>query len=310
MAESTPRELRRPVWYGREAESPVLPKGRFGIEFTISPATGPFGQTHALFGSIRLGPRHAEGYGTRAGAATEIVAIESETGEVYHQRAARIDAAPFEPLILTPQDLEKMDAVVDEVESNFNVDLCAHLGLPPEGGLYRCFCWMDDLVSGVRNVEVPADEQRPGKRPQPEKSPVGFLSMGPTADPFPQGPQTIPLQWRMEEGPGLTAQDRLRQGIRVHGRVHPDLLPAEIPVSDEVPLWLTVFVRSHLDRGFSWRTVPVPDECLEERSAGFTFHPFQILDPPERPQRHFVLVAFGSTLSEVLILEPGEPQKI
>lgn len=306
MADQVPLILKRPIWYGREGKSPKLPDGFYGIEFEQASAEGPFGDTVALFATVRLGPRHAEMYGARAGAATEIVAIDSETGLVYHGRGTRIDSAPFEPVILADREFEEMDAMVETVESNFNVDLCAQLGLPPGPALYHVFCWLDDVRSPLSDVDMPASDGRPKGAPEANVNVPGLVAMSAAEGDLPQGAGRIFMRYTIDQAAQAehATQDTIRAGVSVFGQVDPEVLPTEPPLPGEAPLWLTVFVRSHLDRDFAQYTVPVPGECIEGRSLAFQLHPFRILDLSERPQRYFVLVAVGNVISEVLTIEP------
>jgi hypothetical protein len=307
MPDEEPREITRPVWYGDEEGAPEIPEGSYGIAFTTVPAEGASGDTVALLGTARLGLPHSEMYGSRIGAATEIVALDPATGHAYHQRAARMDSAPFQPVIHPPGALDEMEAVVDETEAHFNADLATHLGLPQESASYQLFCWLDDLVSDMQMVEMPASEERPTNEPLPhpadvpeivsfEDAPAGVTGGG------------IPLRLQIEPvaTPDATPEDRIRLGVWVQGHIGPDLLPEQPPAPDDDPLWLTVLVRSHLDREVCWRSAVIPIERIEQRSVGFRFQPFRMLDLPESPQRHFALATVGGVLSEVLVIEPEE----
>ncbi len=305
MNDREPRNITRSVWYGKEDISPELPSGRFGIDFILEPATGPLGDTFALIGTVRLCFPYTEMYGARAGAATEVVAMNKETGQVYHMPASRLDSAPFEPVILTPEQMDGMDAVVDEINANFNVDLCAHLGLPQEYGVFYVFCWMDHMKSGMKTVDVPASDLRSGSSiVQPRSCSEQIISITKADDPLSSRSSVsdgIHLEYIR---PTSVPKDADKQPeIEILGRVDPNILP-DAPLSpDDPPLWLTIFIRSHLDRDFAYCTIPVPSQCIEDRSLSFQFNPFRLLDSI-RPQQYFILVSVGDVLSDVLTVEP------
>ncbi len=306
MNEKEIQEITRPVWYGREANSPELPEGQLGIEFSTADANGPFGDTIGLYATVRIGGIQAEIYGGRANAATEVVALDAESGMVYHSPAKRIDSVPFRPVSGLPQDQASTDAVLDEIESNFNVDLCVHLGLPPEYAQYHVFCWMDHVTSDIQVIDTPAANERDelGK-PLTRPCASEVVSISTQAGILPQGIQGVFLASTVEKKAAEEAskEEKIREGVVVQGNVSSELLPAEPPLPDDVPLYLTVMVRSFVDRKFKWCSVHIPESCLESRSLSFNIKPFYLLDLPETPQRIFVLAAVGSTISNIFTIE-------
>jgi hypothetical protein len=313
MSESEIQELTRPVWYGREVNSPELPEGRLGIEFSLADAKSPFGDTILLSATVRLGAPHTETYGGRAPAATEVVAMDAEEGVVYHSSAARIDSAPFRPVPPSPGDPSSMDMVVDEIDSSFNVDLCVHLGLPSEYKKYHVFCWLDQMISAVHDIDVPAVKDREGlgkSSPQPCVSDAIAVSAQPGV--MPNDGQKIFLTSAIEKKApeGATREEKIRQGMIVTGNISSGIFPAESPMPDDVPPYLTLMVRSFIDREFKWCSIPIPFSCVESRSLSFSMNPFYLVDPAQDPQQIFVLAAVGSVLSNILTIEPATYQNL
>jgi hypothetical protein len=307
MSESEIQELTRPVWYGREANSPELPEGRLGIEFSLTDAASPFGDTLLLSATVRVGAPQTQTYGGRAPAATEVVALDAEEGMVYHSRAARIDSAPFKPVSPSPGDPSSIDMVVDEIESSFNVDLCVHLGLPPEYKKYHVFCWLDQMISAVLDIDVPAVKDREGlgkSGPHPCVSEAVAVSAQPGV--MPNGGQKIFLTSAIEKiaPEGATREEKIMQKLIVTGNISSGIFPAEPPMPDDVPLYLTLMVRSFIDREFKWCSIPIPFSCVESRSLSFRMNPFYLIDPDQDPQQIFVLAAVGGVLSNILTIEP------
>ncbi len=307
MKDRKPRKITRSVWYGKEDISPELPAGCSGIDFILEPAMGLLGDTFVLIGTIRLRFPYTEIYGARAGSATEVVAINKETGRVFHMPASRLDSTPFEPVMLMPGQMDGMGAVVDEINVNFNVDLCTHLEFPQEGGMFYVFCWMDHMRSEVKTVDVSANELRFGSNiAQPAYCPEQIILVKKADGLLARFSVSSGIQLEYIKPTFVMKSADKQPEIEILGKVSPDILP-DAPLSpDGAPLWLTVFIRSYLDRDFAYCTIPVPLQCIEDKALNFQFNPFRLFDSIS-PQQYFILVSVGDILSNVLTIEPDIP---
>ncbi len=298
------RHITRPVWHGKEDSSPELPSGRFGIEFVLEPAEGPLGKTVALIGAIRLGFPYTEIYGARANAATEVVAINKKTGQVFHMPASRLDSAPFEPVVSAPNQINKTDAVVDEINANFNIDLCAHLGLPQEHGVFSVFCWMDHIRSELKTVDVPASDLRSGCNiAQDRPCHKEIISITKADDSLSLFPVSNGIQLEHIKSSFAAKDADKPPEAKIRGRVAPNVLDGALLSPGNSPLWMAIFIRSQIGRDFAHCAIPVPSQCIEYRSLSFQFNPFKLLDSV-KPQQYFILVSVGDALSDVLTIKP------
>ena len=61
--------------------------------------------------------------------------------------------------------------------SFFNFDLATLLGLPGQEGNYRVFLWLDDIVSPIESVTVPANPLRGKGRAVAATQPIESLEI-------------------------------------------------------------------------------------------------------------------------------------
>ncbi|MEZ0227759.1 MAG: hypothetical protein ACAI25_03985, partial [Planctomycetota bacterium] len=141
------------LWYEAAPESPSVDPRTPSIALALGTRPGT-GRTTFAFASFSLpGRRASEFFGGRVTTALEIVAVDLDSGRVFHRSADR------RPLT-APNG-----AGAPVATGHVNVDLVRHLGLPPERRNYAVFLWLDDLVSNVRAFEAHGDLLETGRPP-------------------------------------------------------------------------------------------------------------------------------------------------
>jgi len=287
--------ITRQPWYGVQAQSPRLPAESLGLDFALRPARSSEGPTVALLGAARLPGRYGDIYGGRIHGAIQMVAIDAEGGGVYHSHAERGDAVPLAAVMNpAPRPPASGVAAIQEVETYFNVDLRAQLGLPAHRGRYAVFLWLDEITSPVRMADLPSVPPEATARPAPDAS-SGAIDFRKT-------------EWTPKAaGTGIVlrlASPRQRRPgqLRVYGAVSPALLSGS-------PLTLTVLALDYRSRSLKWRCVPVPRQARATREGAFDFDLAGILgespwrDAAEAPQKMFVTASLGRALSNVLVID-------
>lgn len=268
--------IEKQPWYGAQPQSPRLEPGRTGLDFAFVPATGARGPTLALLGVARLPALYGAIYAGRIEGAVRIVAIDLRTGESY-QNNAEPRELPQLTNVMNPNPEPRPDA--EPVESYFNIDLRAQLRLPPHSAKYAVFLWLDETASPVRVAQLPGPV-REGTVPKDTIDPAAAgIRFGRTAD-----------------SPTATKGIALRS---VKARVHVDL------ASDARQGRLNVLALDFRSRAVSWLSFSLP-----RRQQAFSFDPYVMGGPAPNapgPQKTFVLVSVGETLSEVLAVEPSAP---
>jgi hypothetical protein len=175
--------ITRPLWYGQQPQSPPLPEDGFALEFTLRPARNAGAPTVALLAAARLPGRYAGMYGGRINGAIQIVAIELDTGRVYHAPAERPGAVPL-ALVMDPDRRPRRgEAAVEDIETHFNADLCAHLSLPPNQATYAVFLWLDELTSPVRLAQLPGPQGQVAPPPKAADARIVLTLAAPTTQP-------------------------------------------------------------------------------------------------------------------------------
>jgi hypothetical protein len=291
---AAPIVLPQTLMYGPQPHSPALPEGVFGLTFSAPPALGPDGKpTVALFAAATLPGRYAEIYGGRAPGATEIVAIETRTGRVYHHRAERDDNVPL-AFVMEPEPPPPApeEAAIEAMEGHFTVDLRTQLMLPPEAGTYTVFLWLDEMTSGALAVPMPGAPAAPAAAP-PTLPLAGlrFLRSAHT----PQAPAG-----------GIVLHRPAGDG-QVFGAADPALLSP--PPPEGVEEHLTVLGLDFRSRALYWRSFAVPEAVRTNRDLAFEFYPALLaqgpgwMDAPDPPRRAFLVACFRQAVSRVLVLE-------
>jgi hypothetical protein len=284
-ATEEPVEVPRPVWYGAESTSPDLTETGFALKLRLQRGQSPGGPTVALLGAIRAGLPYAERYGGRLASAIQIVAIDSATGQVFHGLPERPGTAPLVPL--SDRELAaslRGDAIVEETETHFNVDLIAQLALPRTPASYRVFLWLDDRHSSVAPLTLTEGQGIGGAQP-PTATEDAHLRIreGEPADTDPMSPNEV----RLRHAPGR----------RVEGALQLD------PASAEEPRWLTVLSLCQRTRRLRLASAVVPPQARSTGRLAFDFDPDRLAGCDRADERTFFLAATGASLSEVLVVE-------
>jgi hypothetical protein len=220
----------------------------------------------------------------------KIVAIDAESGRVYYNHAERGEVAPIAAAMNpNPQPPGPGEAQLEEVETYFNMDLRAQLGLPAHGASYAVFLWLDELTSTVRRVELPG-----GKR-------EGAAGEG-AADASAAGLSFRRTEWTPKVV-GTRIVLRPAVGTQVCGALSPALLSSS-------PSRLTVLALDYRSRILKWRSFPLPKPVLERREDAFDFDALGVFgepgwtEPAHGPQKIFVTVSVDEALSNVVVISP------
>jgi hypothetical protein len=150
--------ITRPLWYGPQPQSPRLRQDAFVLDFKLQPARHAGAPTLALLGAARLPGGYARTYGGRIHGAIQVVAIELESGRVYHAVAERAGAVPLAAAMRADTPPQRGEATLEDIETHFNADLRAHLGLPMNPANYAVFLWLDEMTSPLRLARLPGPQ--------------------------------------------------------------------------------------------------------------------------------------------------------
>ncbi|MCY1075735.1 hypothetical protein [Archangium lansingense] len=289
MSDEAEVQLPAALWFGETPHSKKLAPGALGLDFTVAPARGPEGPTVALFGAFALSAPYTLIYRAQLSSAIHIVAVHARTGRVHVNKPADPNALPISATM--PKDLDAAIAQANPLERGmvvqtfFNVDLAAHLVLPPEEGDYHVFLWLDDRVTPVRTVHVPANPAR-----QSFGGGVAIpLALGDTAS----SPQPRD---------GAIALERPADGTRLFGALPASALPQEPEAAGSPPPPLTLLAFCQRSRNFGWSTVPVAREMREAKSHAFSFEPSALVRCGDVPEQTYLLAMFGALRSDVVKL--------
>jgi hypothetical protein len=89
--------------------------------------------------------------------AINVVAVDVHSGDVYEGSCLGQDRPPA---VFDPDASPRQQPNGPAVGGFINVDLAAHLGLPPHATRYLVFAWLDEWTSRARLMDVPADPRR------------------------------------------------------------------------------------------------------------------------------------------------------
>jgi hypothetical protein len=269
--------------YGAMPQSPAIPPSP-ALAFTVSPAVGQTGApTVALFAAGLLPGRYAEIYGGRIPGALAIVAVDTRTGEIYHNGAERGHSAPISAVMHpAPQPPKLGQATVDSIELYFAVDLRAQLQLPSWSSQYSLFLWLDEMTSAARQIELP----------------------GPPPDNIPSSATASTIAYSLMMGPPTTAPTEIalrESGGRLAGEIGSDLL-------SQSARYLSLVALDYRSRAFTGRSFELPAGYPQGSNVSFQLVCSELfagpgwLDAPRGPRSVFVLAALGGALSRVLVL--------
>jgi hypothetical protein len=174
MASAEPLKMTHPLSYTPCPASPELPFGESALLYNLAPALDPERPTVVLSGACNLEVSFQARYGGRLMAALRVVVIDAETGAVFSAPPVEYDSRP---LVLGPPAPSQVDPAKPREYRGayFNVDLGAHLFLPPEERDYRVFLWLDELVTPLGRFTLPAHPSRRVQGPSRERVQVPLV---------------------------------------------------------------------------------------------------------------------------------------
>lgn len=155
--------------------------------------------------------------------------------------------------------------------------------LPEQAGRYKTFLWLDELVSRVAIVNVPANPAR-GKGKPVASSPIQLVRFGP--DPASPGVEAGKMELALAGAP----EDKA-----VHGSWATKTKKGESPV-----LW--VLVSSHRDRRFGWVVMRGKDVPQNEATTTFNFDAGDLLKTSGVAQKIFVVGLAVDAISNVHVI--------
>jgi hypothetical protein len=274
-------EEKNTVWYGKKAYSPELPGGT-GLFFNAVEAVSPSGPTVALAAAYRLGSPYIEYYGGQLPRPIRVVAVNEESGLVYEADLKEPDHPPVRILITDKVAKEiKPSGMIES--AHFNVDLAALLRLPEQEGRYKVFLWLDELVSRVVAINIPANPAR-GKGKPVASVPIRVVHFGP--DPASPGVEPGKLELALGGKPEETA---------VHGSWIVKAEKGENPV-----FWL--LANSHRDRRFAWVALRAKDVPQDEATTTFSFNTGDLLKTSDVAQKVFIIGLAANAVSNVHVI--------
>jgi hypothetical protein len=278
--------LEKTIKKGLQEASPVLPETGPALEFKLLSAIGPQGPTIALFAAIRAEHPYASRYGGRLAGAVQVIAVDPQTGRVFHGVPERPGTAPLAP-IPDKKIAQQMqgDALVDSIETYFTVDLITCLGLPPDAAKWRVFLWLDDMVSTVK--ETPGITSKTDKKPVAAKAPAqqtDLMSFSSVSDKQVQGfnPGEIRLENKGCDG----------KKNRVKGILRFD------PETSECG-WVSVLALCRDTRKMKWVTRKIPADMNKSMGVVFELNPDVWGICNTKDQAVFMTAVCGSTVSRV-----------
>jgi hypothetical protein len=276
------------------AGPPELPPQGFLVDFNVVPTkTGK--PSINLYAAYRIPGELVRYYGAKVGHAAFIGAVDLKTGAAFVADGSTAHGVPLDMdrLASLPPPC-KSDPEILAGEGTFVVDLPRQLGIPAEGGEYAVVVWVDQVVSKVKVVKVPADpERRPVPAATALPAQLSMLEFG-KKDKSPK-PQSGILQ---AEG----APEEKPFGI---GHVYATVGPNVIPKDAKVP-FVTVFASVWQSREVSAQSVIVPGVGSPE-GGGVIYTDFEVgtlFHSVTDRRKSFALVLAGTQVSSPVILNP------
>jgi hypothetical protein len=219
----------------------------------------------------------------------------ARTGRVFYNSAEPGHVVPL-PDVMRPDPGPEpwgRGATLLATQANFNLDLRAHLSLPPNQAAYTIFVWLDDVTSTVQTASLPGG---PDPLPPGVKGSTASVHFRHSKASPPAAGSGLSLRWQGAE----PAQNQL--GPQIFGSIGPALIPAKGVALAERPR-LTVLALGYRSRRFAWQSVDLPDEVLSTQNCSYDLPLRQLFDPEKPREKIFVLACFGRTLSRVLTVD-------
>lgn len=286
------------VWYARTSASPTVSSTAFAdLRFALAPGQASTGPSVVLSAAYKLGWPYVQLYTHQLPKPVLVVAIEAGSGKAYASDLNVVRAYRQQDAILSRLSDEQANAPgpasdVPGRRGYFNVDLAALLGLPPEAAFYQVMLWLDDLVTPIQTVQVPANPARKGSDPSVLEAPVsGLVTVRKTAQsPAPQNGE-IRTDLDLAQGRSVRAYATLPNGS------------LDAPPTGGAPGLpaLTILAFNRQSRLLRWSTVPgAYSQMTSSATASFDFDPFQVIPRPSPPTNVYVLTVLGALRNEVL----------
>lgn len=270
------------IWYGKKAYSPDLPSG-IGLVFNAVEAVSASGPTVALAAAYRVGSPYTEYYGGQLPRPIRVVAVNEASGLVYDADLKEPDQPPVRVLISDKAAKEAKPSGLIE-SAHFNVDMPALLRLPEQAGRYKVFLWLDELVSPVLTVDIPANPARgKGKPVASGSAQVVHFGADPASPKVESGKLELALTGKPDE--------------RV---VHGSWMKIKAEKGESPVLWL--FVTSHRDRRFGWVAMHAKDTPQNEAVVTFHFNTDDLVKTSDAAQKIFVIGLATNAISNVHVI--------
>jgi hypothetical protein len=303
MSSEKPTQMKSIIEAEKSIFTPKIEDGQLSIEFSIQPAINQNGSTLALFVAYKLGHPYLGVYGGQLGQAINIVAIHSKSGKVFFSPPVTSDAIPISDMMIDEKDIGPLENLPSAMSSYFNVDLCELLRLPPEGGIFHVFLWMDDIVTSIQTVEVPENINRlyPSL---PLKAPAEKNIIKPDEGDEGKGDseaenKAIHLEAMDEKPTKMDHSDLLK--LRIGGTIPNEIFSKE-ESKDVYKPPLVAMAFCHRSRNFGSQSISILDDTLESKTPSFMFDLLRLVDCSETPQKIFVFTTLGEHQSNMLTI--------
>ncbi|MEM7153509.1 MAG: hypothetical protein AAF799_11755 [Myxococcota bacterium] len=298
MPSDTPIDIPSVVWFSQTPSSPTLSTTAFAdLKLASAPAQSPTGPTVALLGSYRLGWPYVELYPNQLPKPILIVAVSTTTGEVFSNDLDAYDPR-IQPTAIGPAIADtKANAAgparnIPGTAGYFNVDLGARLSLPPEAGYYQVFAWLDDLVTPILTVQVPANENRRAVDPSfNQVKSEGLVTIEDSS--HSPNPKDGEIRTDLEFTKGSS--------YRVYATLPPGALQTPPVGSAPGSPILSVMTFNRQMRQFAWWSSSTAYSTMVSKSTDtFDFDPFGLQPRPNPAANVYVVTALGNLRNDVL----------
>lgn len=287
------------VWFSPTDESPPVSSSAIAdLQFRLVAGESSSGPSIALLAAYKLGWPYLDLYGDQIPKPVLVVAIAASTGKAYVSDLNVVHLYIEDDAIIL--DISDEQANLPGPVSNrlskqgwFNVDLAALLDLPPGSDFYQVFLWLDDLVTPVQTVQVPANSNRGGVgSPSLFQNEVSTLVAVRSSS---LSPNATPGEIRTDLD--FTQGSSFRVYATLPSSVLEDMPSGGAPGT---PV-LTVLAFSRQQRTISWSVAADAYAQMKKTSKpNFDFEPFQLIDRPDPPENVYVVTVLGNLINQVL----------
>jgi len=274
------------LWYDELPQTPAVRESTDEVVFAVVPGRSAQGPTVVLAGRYYLQPPILDYYGGQLPRPVRVVAVDAQTGAVFSEQLITDKSPPV--FVMVPEGTPPSGGG-RATEGTFNVDLPAHVGLPPRAGTYHVFLWIDHVLSAVQDITLDENAHRT-PAPLSFRKPDQVLHFG--------------AAHTLAAAPGAIA---LRAASKPHSReVEGAWIPDPARLADrKSPYVLTVVAFNHRDRAFGWASADLHALPAGTDPARFQLDASALTGASPGEQKVFVLAFAGGTLSKVLVLPPS-----